>query len=138
MSGSIEFEPKKHQSLLSSIVDIHIACIETDHTIATFIPPLDHGKMLRWWESRAQQIETGHRAIIMHLATTNTGEEEVAGVVMLAKPKNETGPFRGIIEKLLVSPRHRQRGVATQLMQKLEEVARKDKVTLLASHHPVW
>jgi len=64
---------------------------------------------------------------------SNTEERLVAGIVMLSKPPSETGPFRGIVEKLLVSPSFRRRGVATTLMVVLEEVARAEGRPLLVS-----
>lgn len=51
---------------------------------------------------------------------------EVAGLVSLTKPESETGPFRAEVEKLLVSPYHRRRGVARSVMRLLEATARKD------------
>ena len=57
----------------------------------------------------------------------------VAGVVMLSKPVSQTGPFRGIVEKLFVAPSWRRKGVAKLLMRKLEEVARRDGRTMLVS-----
>ena len=131
MNGPIEFDPEKHQSLLPSVVDIHIACIEIDKAIATFRPPLQRGKMLQWWQSQAKEVAEGHRVILMYLSASNTGDEEVTGVVMLVKSMTETGPFRAVVEKLLVSPNHRQHGIARQLMRKLEEVAQRDERTLL-------
>lgn len=70
----------------------------------------------------------------MQLATNpETGNEEVAGYVMLDMPENETGPFRGGVEKLLVSPRWRERGVARRVMGFLEVVARREGRGLLVS-----
>lgn len=62
-----------------------------------------------------------------------TGKLELAGYVMLGMPVTETGPFRGKVEKLLVAPEHRRKGIANGLMAKLEEVARAEKRTLLVS-----
>lgn len=53
-----------------------------------------------------------------------TGESEITGYVMLGMPFAETGPFRGSVEKLLVLPEHRKKGIAKALMLKLEDVAR--------------
>lgn len=58
-------------------------------------------------------------------------EEQLAGCVSLDHTTVETGPFRAEIEKLLVDPRFRRRGVARALMVKLEEVARERGATLL-------
>jgi GNAT superfamily N-acetyltransferase len=46
-------------------------------------------------------------------------------------PVSETGTFRDIVEKLLVSPEHRRKGIAKVLMLKLEEIARVEGRTLL-------
>ena len=62
-----------------------------------------------------------------------TGEEELAGYVMLGMPPSHTGPFRGIVEKLLVPPEHRKKGIARALMRKVEDVAREVGRTLLVS-----
>ncbi|KIW90941.1 uncharacterized protein Z519_08724 [Cladophialophora bantiana CBS 173.52] len=56
-------------------------------------------------------------------ANSTETELEVSGVVSLATPFSQTGPFRGLVEKLFVSPLHRRRGIAKQMMAKLESVA---------------
>lgn len=48
---------------------------------------------------------------------------EVSGVVSLATPVSQTGPFRALVEKLFVSPLHRRQGVARKMMVRLESVA---------------
>ena len=52
---------------------------------------------------------------------------------MLSKPVTQTGPFRGIVEKLFVAPKWRRKGVAKTMMRKLEEVAREEGRTMLVS-----
>lgn len=82
------------------------------------------------------EVLAGTRTIIFAMQSLPEGsdweDELVAGVVTLSKPPWETGPFRGIVEKLLVSPSFRGRGVATTLMM-LEEVARVHGRPLLMS-----
>lgn len=81
-----------------------------------------------------QEVVAGTRVIIIQLASNAvTGKEELAGYVALSFPWSETGPFRGSVEKLLVSPEHRQKGVAKRVMLKLEEVAIAKGRTLLVS-----
>jgi GNAT superfamily N-acetyltransferase len=60
-----------------------------------------------------------------------TGEKEVVGLVALAMPISETGPFRGYVEKLIVVHEHRRKGIAKALMLKMEEAALKEGRTLL-------
>ncbi|EHL02751.1 hypothetical protein M7I_1269 [Glarea lozoyensis 74030] len=52
---------------------------------------------------------------------------------MLASAFNENGNFRGMVEKLLVSPEHRKKGNAGAMMRKLEEVARQHGKLLLVA-----
>ncbi|KAE8447771.1 hypothetical protein EG329_010165 [Mollisiaceae sp. DMI_Dod_QoI] len=97
--------------------------------------------MTTWWEQRVEEVAKGERKIIIQMATTSNSkptdtnastntklgeewrEEVIAGVVMLEMPFAETGPFRGVVQKLLVLPEFRGMGVARKLMVKLEEVA---------------
>ncbi|RDW59030.1 hypothetical protein BP5796_11954 [Coleophoma crateriformis] len=130
-SEAVVFDDTKHCSLLPAIAAVHMACITTDGTIATFLPPLSQEKITLWWEDHSKDSE---RKIILHLATEpSTGKFAVAGVVMLVNEgsKNEGGRFRGGVSKLLVSPSYRRRGIAKQLMGKLEKEAREWGLTLL-------
>ncbi|CZT03731.1 uncharacterized protein RAG0_10400 [Rhynchosporium agropyri] len=99
----------------------------------TFIPPLSIPRMEAWWTARAAEVTAGTRHIIMQMAKdSKTGIEEVAGYVMLDMPQSETVPFRGGVEKLLVSPRWRQKGIARRVMEMLEEVALSENRGLLS------
>ena len=120
-----------------------MACIETDKTIATFLPPLDHDRITAWYNEQARPVKYGAREIILQLVTVGEGSNArqcVGGFVILVrrvgtdgKLMTETGPFRGDVLKLLVSPNHRGKGIARRVMEKLEEVALKTGVSLLVS-----
>ena len=124
-----------HEALLPQLARVHMDCIEIDKTMATFLPPLDHHKVTKWWEGLAKEIGHGGREIIVQLVDAQEGlspRKEVAGVVMLKRElETETGPFRGEVLKLLVSPKHRQKGIARRIMAKLEETAKRTGTTLL-------
>lgn len=136
----ILFDPQMHQHLLSHFADLHIACIEQDFTIATFIPPLSHDKTLKWWQQQADEVLTRKRKIFFMMASDDSST--LAGVVMLGKPSWETGPFRASVEKLLVSTKCRRMGVAKKLMLELERVAKEQGRTMLVNfrelHHFYW
>ncbi|CAL8577765.1 hypothetical protein XPA_003582 [Xanthoria parietina] len=129
----MELQPTRydpsHSDLLLQFVSLHIACITRDHTIATFLPPLSHLKIHTWWQDRANEVISGSRDILFVMAPNKSGE--VIGVVMLREAEAETGPFRGTVEKLLVSPDWRRKGVGRALMKGLEDVAREKGKTLL-------
>ncbi|KAJ7447141.1 acetyltransferase [Mycena galericulata] len=127
------FDPAnpEHVALIPSFADIHITCIEIDHTIQTFMPPLNRDVIINWWKERAAEAATGKRIIIMAFDEDPAGQKQLAGCVMLFRPLTETGPFRGSIQKLLVSPNFRRRGIARKVMQKLEDEAKAHGQTLL-------
>ncbi|KAK0102202.1 hypothetical protein ONS96_006163 [Cadophora gregata f. sp. sojae] len=133
MDTPILYDPTKHVHLISSLASIHVECITSPpFVIASFLPPLSLPRIEAWWTARAAEVATGSRHIIMQLATSpETGKEELAGYVMLAMPVSETGMFRGGVEKLLVSPRWREKGAARRVMGLLEDIAKKEGRGLL-------
>ncbi|RDW92089.1 hypothetical protein BP5796_01483 [Coleophoma crateriformis] len=133
MESPIIYSSSEHVSLIPEIVALHQACItQPPCVIATFLPPFKAGGMEAWWEQRVYEQEQGYRKIILQMAVNEkTGKMDVAGYCMLGMPVSQTGPFRGIVEKLLVSPEHRRKGIARRLMERLEVVAKEEGRTLL-------
>ena len=134
--------------IIKSVVLIHAACILNDHTIATFIPPLSHSEMNRHWQNLVQQIESQKRLILICISRVksrssernveslfeghawpvlpshdNEDDLEISGVISLSSPESQTGPFRGLVQKLFVSPFHRRKHIATNLLAELEKQA---------------
>lgn len=139
-SGSIAlFSPTEHSHLIPYLAAIHASCITHDRTIATFLPPLSHEKLLAWWKERIAEVNDGRRLIFILLNESEPGARakgpELMGVVMLSMPASETGPFRGLVEKLLVHKSFRGRGGARSLMNALEAEATKRGRTLLVSYY---
>lgn len=141
--------------IIAGIAYLHAHCILYDGTLATYLPPLSFAKLIGFWIRNLEEVEAGRRHIVVQLMavssrTANTegavfaadesGQKtvpaptleidgldyEVAGVVSLYMPETETGPFRGLIEKLFASPNHRRKGVARAVMERLEQAAWKD------------
>ncbi|KAI7541396.1 hypothetical protein KC331_g8599 [Hortaea werneckii] len=119
------FEPSRHQAIVDQLATIHRDCILQDGTLATFLPDnngnLDVSKIIKYWSDRSEQVTKGAREIIVQF--TDPTQSEVAGFVSLDMPFSETGSFRGMVEKMLVSPHHRYKGVARRVMAELERVA---------------
>ena len=65
-------QPETLKAILSGIVFLHADCILTDHTMATFLPPLNHAPMLKWWQARLEETMEGSRVIWVVLAKTSS------------------------------------------------------------------
>ncbi|EFY98431.1 hypothetical protein MHUMG1_04839 [Metarhizium humberi] len=123
----LAFNPKQHSHLTPYIAAIHASCITQDRTMATFLPPLSHEKLLTWWKERIAEVNDGKRLIWILVkeidASGRPKGPDVMGVVMLSTPYSETGAFRGYVEKLFVHKNFRGRGGARALMEALENGA---------------
>ncbi|KAL5614340.1 hypothetical protein BROUX41_004446 [Berkeleyomyces rouxiae] len=135
------FNPTTDAHLVPYLAAVHANCITSDHTIATFLPPLSHDKLLTWWKDSISAVTRGNCAMLLlldqpapvdapgavpsHLDSSalQVKGSELMGVVMMTMDTTETSPFRAQVEKLLVSPRFRRRGGATALMEALEKEA---------------
>lgn len=133
----VRFSPSEHGKYLPAIIQMHIDCIESDGALLRFHPPFTlekRSKMEAFWTARLSQICTGHRITLIALASLDGKQEaDVAGIVELGMAEADTGPFRGDLEMLMVSPKYRRRGLASRLIDELEEVAKEEKRTLLVS-----
>ncbi|KAK3068599.1 hypothetical protein LTR53_013704 [Teratosphaeriaceae sp. CCFEE 6253] len=133
----ILYIPSKHEPTLDQVAKIHADCVLQDGTLATFLPDeqgqMSHGKILNYWRRYHEEVEVGSRFIILQFL--DDSEEQLMGYASLDMPPSETGPFRGSVQKLMVSPKYRYRGVARRVMGKLEEVAREQGRWMLVSLH---
>ena len=156
---TILLDPSTHRSLAYQMTQILISCINEDHIMATFLPPLDFQRILEWWldvfssaEKTSRQpkpktwivatlVPKSDMEISSHDGGKKTEEElmkgrgldgfDVAGYAYLVDNGVETGPFRGEVLKMMVDPRCRRMGVAKAVMQKIEEVAAGVELTRL-------
>ncbi|CAH0015526.1 unnamed protein product [Clonostachys rhizophaga] len=150
-SSVILFTPGQHTPLIPYLAAIHASCITHDRTIASFIPPLSHEKLLAYWKDRIAEVSAGTRLLLLLVraddgdpATASNGlldhhqhhpavpkGTNLVGIVMLDMPPSETSSFRAVVEKLLVHPSYRARGGATALVDALEREAVKRGRTML-------
>lgn len=137
-SGTVVlFNTEDHAHLTPYLAAIHASCITHDRTIATFLPPLSHEKLLSWWKERIAEVKDGLRLILLLASEVESGSRlkgpEVMGVVMLSLPPSETIPFRCNVEKLLIHKNFRGRGGGRALMDALEKEASSRGKTMLVS-----
>ncbi|UNI21419.1 hypothetical protein JDV02_007411 [Purpureocillium takamizusanense] len=163
---------RDRRRLVSSLVALHVACIQLDGALMRFHPPFgaaQRHRMRLFWEERIAQATVGRRVVLLALPAAAaaaapgvggvggggvaTGDADdiiddddddndddinddvtdlpIAGVVELATPDADTGPFRADVEMLMVSPRHRRAGLGGRLMAAVEDAARERGRTLL-------
>ncbi|KAK5998462.1 Acetyltransferase [Cladobotryum mycophilum] len=129
------FSSAQHSHLTPYLAAIQASCITHDRTIATFLPPLSHEKLLSWWKERIAETNDGRRLILLLVTELEPGGRikgpELMGVVMLWMPYSETGSFRGFVENLLIHKNFRGKGGAKALMNVLEAEAATRGRTLL-------
>jgi hypothetical protein len=136
--------------IIESMVQIHASCVLNDDMVATFIPPLSHHVMTENWISFVNEVSSSSRLILIYVSkitSRSSGKDtkapfekhvwpllpneggdrqpdlEVSGVVSLACPTSQTGPFRGLVQRLFISPYHRRKHLATHLVAELEKRA---------------
>lgn len=136
------FSPDAHAHLTPYLAALHGSCITHDRMTGSFLPPLNHEKLLGWWKVKMAEVASERRVIIILLDESEPGARakgpELVGAVMLGTPPTETSPHCGLVESLLVSPRHRSRGGARMLLAALEvEAARRGRYLLVRpfDHH---
>lgn len=127
----IVYDPAKHQHILSQIVDIHHDCVIHDGMPLSILDVSNRSKLDNYWLQKHAEVEDGKRVIVLQFVVDASGNEELAGLGGLHVPGEETGPFRSWIEKLMVSPRHRRKGFARRLMEKLEEAAKEQDAGMI-------
>ncbi|KAH8818867.1 acetyltransferase [Flagelloscypha sp. PMI_526] len=139
----VQYSHAVHSKRLPEFATILIESMEQDGLIATFTRPWNPDFITKWYEERAVEterpwdyatdpsVQKGARAIVMAFEKKDGSKDELVGYIMLAASFNQTGPFRSSVEKLVVSPQHRRKGIARLLMAKLEQIALQRKRTLI-------
>ncbi|KAI8629506.1 acyl-CoA N-acyltransferase [Xylariaceae sp. FL1651] len=127
--------PTEDAHLVPYIAAIHAACISHDQMIATFLPPLSNEKLLAYWREKIADTTAGTRFIVILLNESEPGTvakgPELMGVVSLSMAQTETLARNAVVEKLMVSPKYRQKGAARAMMEFLETEALSRRRTLL-------
>lgn len=92
-------------------------CVSAGASVS-FLPPLERDAALAFWRRMSREVATGGRILLVAWV-----DGLLAGTVMLdlATPPNQ--PHRAEVQKLLVEPQARRRGVARALMRAAEAEA---------------
>jgi GNAT superfamily N-acetyltransferase len=94
-----------------------VDCV-ADGASVSFLAPLDPAVARAYWKGVSQQVAAGRIVLL-----TGWVEGEMAGTVQLDLETQPNQPHRVEVQKLLVDPRFRRRGLATELMRRAEQAA---------------
>lgn len=115
-------EGRQHSAALAQVL---ADCVASGASVS-FMAPFAQSEAERFFESILAEVESGRRIL---LAAFTDGVLVGTVQIVLSTPPNQ--PHRADVAKLLVSPAARHHGVATRLMQQVEESARGAGKTLL-------
>lgn len=105
-------------SEIQALADLLIDCVDGGASVS-FMHPLSMEKALVFWQSVADGVARGDRALLV--ADDETG---IVGTVQLILAQPENQPHRADLAKMLVHRRARRQGVGEALMQAAEQLAR--------------
>ena len=110
-------EAVERNGALAEILSISVAGGAT----VSFLAPLARDKAEAFWRRIARDVALGARALLIAEDPATGG---IAGTVQLLLEQVENAPHRAEVQKLLVHPSFRKRGVGTALMRAVEPAAR--------------
>ncbi len=117
--------PGELASLVEEIAAIMGECIDAGASVG-WVLPYEPADLARFWRGIADRGAAGELWAFGAFV-----DREIAGVVLLTGSGRTNGPHRAEIQKLLVSPRFRRRGIGRALMLVAEEYAVDRGLTLL-------
>ena len=110
------------QGELAGLVEMLVAVVDDGASIG-FLPPLARDEAERYWR--------GVPGPDVRLLVAEDGPGGIVGTVQLQLAAKANATHRAEVAKLMVHPRARRRGLGRRLMERLEEVARRERRTLL-------
>ncbi|HVT49803.1 MAG TPA: GNAT family N-acetyltransferase [Vicinamibacterales bacterium] len=112
---------EKRDELAALLVD----CVESGASIG-FLPPLPISDAHAYWEGLAPELRSGSRLLLVAL-----GDRVIVGAVQLALCTKKNGVHRAEVEKLMVHTQQRRAGIGRALLERIEQVAKEQRRTLL-------
>jgi GNAT superfamily N-acetyltransferase len=107
------------------LADILCACVDAGASVS-YLPPLAPAVARAFWQRAATEVAAGTRILI-----AAWDDAVLVGTVMLELVSSPNQPHRAEVQKLLVHPSARRRGLARALMLRAEQEARQGGRTLL-------
>lgn len=114
--------------ILQQLVVLLTACVHAGASIG-FLAPLAETDAKAYWQKVFGDFAGGYKAVL--LARESPGGP-IVGSAQIAFEARANGRHRAEVQKVMVLPSHRRRGIAARLMTGIEDLARRRAgVTLL-------
>lgn len=111
---------------LDDLAGVLIDCVEGGASVS-FMLPLARDKAEAFWRGVSEGVGRNERVLLI----AEDADGEVLGTVQLVTAQPDNQPHRADIAKMLVHRKARRRGIAQQLMDAVEQEARKEGKTVL-------
>jgi acetyltransferase len=116
------------REILTELIALLTACVHTGASIG-FLAPLAESDASAYWQKVFGDLSAGHKSL---LVARESAGGPIVGSAQIAFESRANGRHRAEVQKVMVLPSHRRRGIAAQLMAAIEELAqRRQGVTLL-------
>lgn len=112
---------------VTRLAELLTACVHGGASIG-FLAPLPPAEAEAYWAKVIADCAQGARLIFV---ARDPGTGRIVGSGQLALETRANGRHRAEVQKLLVQPSHRERGLATRLMTAIEDAARNRALRLL-------
>lgn len=111
---------------IDELCDVLEDCVRGGASVS-FMLPITRDTAMHFWQGVAESVGRGERAVLI----AENADFHIIGTaqIILDQPPNQ--PHRADVAKLLVHQSARRQGVARQLMDNLDDIAKKNGKTLL-------
>lgn len=121
-----ELSPTAIRERADELAAILVDVVQGEASVG-FMHPLDHARARDFWFGVATNAASGDRVLLI----AEDGSGVAVGTVQLVYAGPENQPHRADICKMLVHRKARKQGIGGALMKAIEDVARREKKTVL-------
>jgi acetyltransferase len=112
---------------VDELVSLFIECVDAGASMG-YLAPLSVPESAEFWRRTIGDLSSGGRILIV---ARETPGGRIVGSAQLKGETRPNGRHRAEVQKVMVRPSNRRRGLGTQLMASLETAARERAVRLL-------
>ncbi len=111
---------------VGALTDLLIDCVEGGASVS-FMLPLSRERAMSFWRTVADAVARNERVLLI----AEEPEGRIVGTVQMITSLPDNQPHRADVAKMLVHRSARRRGIAQELMNKVDAVAREEGKTVL-------